>query len=138
ARPATAASPVQSGNVQPLPKTTAARTKSSQQTVLKSRQAPSQAQQLQATAGNAPRSQRRSNQESPSQVASRESITDTPKEPLLRSLFPKISAGLSAVGEEWRGFRDGTANSKETPSSRQAKQNQPRQQRSASRPQQAR
>ena len=138
ARPATAASPVQSGNVQPLPKTTAARTKSSQQTVLKSRQAPSQAQQLQATAGNAPRSQRRSNQENPSQVASRESITDTPKEPLLRSLFPKISAGLSAVGEEWRGFRDGTATSKETPSSRQAKQNEPRQQRSASRPQQAR
>ena len=138
ARPATAASPVQSGNVQPLPKTTAARTKSSQQTVLKSRQAPPQAQQLQATAGNAPRSQQRSNQESPSQVASRESITDTPKEPLLRSLFPKISAGLSAVGEEWRGFRDGTATSKETPSSRQAKQNDPRQQRSASRPQQAR
>ena len=143
ARPATAASPVQSGNVQPLPKTTAARTKSSQQTVLKSRQAPKtvttkQAQQLQATAGNAPRSQQRSNQESPSQVASRESITDTPKEPLLRSLFPKISAGLSAVGEEWRGFRDGTATSKETPSSRQAKQNEPRQQRSASRPQQAR
>ena len=138
ARPATAASPVRSGNVQPLPKTTAARTKSSQQTVLKSRKAPPQAQKLQATAGNAPRSQQRLNQESPSQVASRESITDTPKEPLLRSLFPKISAGLSAVGEEWRGFRDGTANSKETPSSRQAKQNQPRQQRSASRPQQAR
>ena len=104
ARPATAASPVQSGNVQPLPKTTAARTKSSQQTVLKSRKAPPQAQKLQATAGNAPRSQQRLNQESPSQVASRESITDTPKEPLLRSLFPKISAGLSAVGEGGEGF----------------------------------
>lgn len=138
ARPAKAASPAQSGNVQPLPKTTAARTKSSQQTVLKSRQAPPQAQQLQATAGNAPRSKQRSNQESPSQIASRESKNDTPKEPLLRSLFPKISAGLSAVGEEWRGFRDGTATPKETPNSRQAKQNEPRQQRSASRPQQAR
>ena len=143
ARPAKAASPVQSGNVQRLPKTTAVRTRSPQQAVPQSRQAPKtfampQAQQLQATAGNAPRSQQRSNQESPSQVASRESITDTPKEPLLRSLFPKISAGLSAVGEEWRGFRDGTATSKETPSSRQAKQNEPRQQRSASRPQQAR
>ena len=87
----------------PLPKTTTARTKSSQQTVLKSRKAPLQAQKLQATA-ECTTLTTKVKQESPSQVASRESITDTPKEPLLRSLFPKISAGLSAVGEEWRGF----------------------------------
>ena len=143
ARPAKAASPVQSGNVQRLPKTTAVRTRSPQQAVPQSRQAPKtfampQAQQLQATAGNAPRSQQSSNQESPSQVASRESKNGTLKEPLLRSLFPKISAGLTAVGEEWRVLRDGTATPKETPSNRQAKQNEPGQQRSASRPQQAR
>ena len=72
------------------------------------------------------------------QVASRESNKETSKEPLLRSFFPKISAGLSAVGQEWREFRDGTETSEENPSSRQAKQNEPRQQRSASRPQQSR
>ena len=72
------------------------------------------------------------------QVASRESNKETLKEPLLRSFFPKISAGLSAVGQEWREFRDGTETSEENPSSRQAKQNEPRQQRSASRPQQSR
>ena len=115
----------------------------SQQTVLQNRpapkaSAPSQARQLQAAAGNAPRSQRSPNRESSSQVASRESNKDTSKEPLLRSFFPKISAGLSAVGQEWRGFRDGTETSEENENSRQAKQNEPRQQRSASRPQQSR
>ena len=143
ARPAKATRPVQGNNVQPLPKTTAARTRSSQQTVLQNRQppkasAPSQARQLQATTGNAPRSQRNPNGERSSQVASRESNKDTSKEPLLRSFFPKISAGLSAVGQEWRGFRDGTETSEENENSRQAKQNEPRQQRSASRPQQSR
>ena len=143
ARPTKAAPPVQGNNVQPLPKTTAARTGSPQQTVLQNRpapkaSAPSQARQLQATAGNAPRSQRSPNRESSSKVASRESNKETSKEPLLRSFFPKISAGLSAVGQEWREFRDGTETSEENSSSRQAKQNEPRQQRSASRPQQSR
>ena len=143
ARPVKAAPPVQGNNVQPLPKTTAARTRSSQQTVLQNRpapkaSAPSQSRQLQATAGNAPRSQRNPKRERSSQVASREPDKDTSKEPLLRSFFPKISAGLSAVGQEWRGFRDGTESSEEDPNSRQAKQSESRQQRSASRPQQAR
>ena len=143
ARPAKAAPPVQGNNVQRLPKTTAARTGPSQQTVLQNRpapkaSAPSQARQLQATAGSAPRSQRSPKREDSNQVASRESNKETLKEPLLRSFFPKISAGLSAVGQEWREFRDGTETSEENPSSRQAKQNEPRQQRSASRPQQSR
>jgi hypothetical protein len=143
ALPAKASPPVQGNNVQPLPKTTAARTRPLQQTVLQNRpapkaSAPSQARQLQAAAGNAPRSQRSSNKESSRQVASRESNKETSKEPLLRSFFPKISAGLSAVGQEWREFRDGTETSEENPSSRQAKQSEPRQQRSASRPQQSR
>ncbi len=142
ARPVKAAPPVQGNNVQPLPKTTAARTRSSQQTVLQKRpapkaSAPSRSRQLQATAGNAPRSQRNPNRESSSQVASRETDKGTSKEPLLRSFFPKISAGLSAVGQEWRGFRDGTETPEKDPNSRQAKQNESRQQRSASRPQQA-
>ncbi len=143
ARPAKAAPPMQGNNVQPLPKTTAARTGPSQQTVLQNRpapkaSAPSQAPQLQATAGNAPRLQQSPNKESSSQLASRESNKKTSKEPLLRSFFPKISAGISAVGQEWRGFRDGTETSEENSNSRQAKQNEPRQQRSASRPQQSR
>lgn len=142
-RPVKAAPPVQGNNVQPLPKTTAARTRSSQQTVLQKRpslkgSAPSQSGQLQATAGNAPRSQRNPNRESSSQVASRKPDKGMSKEPLLRSFFPKISAGLSAVGQEWRGFRDGTETPEEDPNSSQAKQNGSRQQRSASRPQQAR
>ena len=132
------ASPAQGNNVQPLPKTTAARTRSSQQTVLKNRQAPNATPPLQATAGNPPRPQRNSNREGSSQIAARESSKETSKEPTLRSFFPKISAGLSAMGQEWRELRDGTETPEETPNSRQAKQNGPSQQRSASRPQQSR
>ena len=137
-RPAKAAARTQGNKVKPLPKTTAARTKTSQQTVLKNRPEPKAVLPLQATAGNAPRSSGNSERESSSQVAARESSKETSKEPLLRSFFPKISAGLSAVGQEWREFRDGTETSKDTPNSRQAKQNGPSQQRSASRPQQSR
>ena len=137
-RPAKAAAPTQGHKVKPLPKTTAARMRTSQQTVLKNRQAPKATSPLQATAGNAPRSKRNSERESSSQVATRESKKETSKEPLLRSFFPKISAGLSAVGQEWREFRDGTETSADAPNSRQAKQNGPSQQRSASRPKQSR
>ena len=137
-RPAKAAAPTQGNKVKPLPKTTAARMRTSQQTVLKNRQSPKATSPLQATAGNAPRSKRNSERESSSQVATRESNKETSKEPLLRSFFPKISAGLSAVGQEWREFRDGTETSADAPNSRQAKQNGPSQQRSASRPQQSR
>ena len=138
ARPAKAATPTQGNRVKSLPKTTAARTKTSQQTVLNNRQAPKATPLLQATAGNAPRAKQNSERERSSQVAARESNKVTPKEPLLRSFFPKISAGLSAVGQEWRDFRDGTETSEDTPNRRQAKQNEPSQQRSASRPQQSR
>ena len=131
------ASPAQGNNVQPLPKTTAARTRSSQQTVLKNRQSPNATPQMQATAGNPPRPQRNSNREGSSQIAARESNNETSKEPTLRSFFPNISAGLSAMGQEWRELRDGTETPEETPNSRQAKQNGPSQQRSASRPQQS-
>jgi hypothetical protein len=137
-RSAKTAAPAQGNNVQPLPKTTAARTRSSQQTVLKNRQAPNATPPLQATAGNQPRSQRNSNREGSSQIASRESNKETSKEPTLGSFFPKISAGLSAMGQDWRELRDGTKTPEETPNSRQAKQNGPSQQRSASRPQQSR
>ena len=137
-RPTKAATPTQGNRVKSLPKTTAARTRTSQQTVLNNRQAPKATPPLQATAGNAPRAKQNSERERSSQVAARESNKATPKEPLLRSFFPKISAGLSAVGQEWRDFRDGTETSEDTPNSRQAKQNAPSQQRSASRPQQSR
>ena len=122
-RPVKAAAPAQSNNVRPLPKTTAARTKSSQQTVLKNRQAPNTTPLLQASAGNPPRSKRNSDREGSSQIAARESNKETSKDPTFRSFFPKISAGLSAMGQEWREFRDGTETPEETPNSRQAKQN---------------
>lgn len=137
-RSAKTAAPAQGNNVQPLPKTTAARTRSSQQTVLKNRQAPNATPLLQATAGNPQRPQRNSNREGSNQIAARESNEETSKEPTLRSFFPKISAGFSAMGQEWRELRDGIETPKETPNSRQAKQNGPSQQRSASRPQQSR
>ena len=137
-RPAKTAAPGQVNNVQPLPKTTAARTRSSQQTVLKNRQTPNATRPVQATAGSPPRPQRNSDREGSSQIAARESNKETSKEPTLRSFFPKISAGLSAMGKEWRELRDGTETTEETPNSRQAKQNGPSQQRSASRPQQSR
>jgi len=137
-RPAKAATPTQDNRVKSLPKTTAARTRTSQQTVLNNRQAPKATPPLQATVGNAPRAKQNSERERSSQVAARESNKATPKEPLLRSFFPKISAGLSAVGQEWRDFRDGTETSEDSSNSTQAKQNAPSQQRSASRPQQSR
>lgn len=137
-RSAKTATPAQGNNVQPLPKTTAARTRSSQQTVLKNRQSPNATPPMQATAGNPPRPQRNSNREGSSQIAARESNNETSKEPTLRSFFPNISAGLSAMGQEWRELRYGTETPEETPNSRQAKQNGPSQQRSASRPQQSR
>ena len=133
--------PRQKSNVRPLPKTTAANTGSSQQNNNQNRQ-PSktvgtQPQQLQATAGKAPRSPRTTQAEG--QVAARASNKEETKEPLKRSFFPKISAGLSAVGQEWQKFRNGSSTSSEEDSSnRQATQNSPRQQRSASRPQQSR
>ena len=133
--------PRQKSNVRPLPKTTAASLRSSQQNNNQNRQTSktvaTQPQQLQATAGNVPRSQRTTQAEG--QVAARASNKEETKEPLKRSFFPKISAGLSAVGQEWQKFRNGSSTSSEEDSSnRQATQNSPRQQRSASRPQQSR
>jgi hypothetical protein len=133
--------PRQKSNVRPLPKTTAASIRSSQQNNNQNRQTSktvaTQPQQLQATAGNPPRSQRTT--QAGGQVAARASNKEETKEPLKRSFFPKISAGLSAVGQEWQKFRNGSSTSSEEDSSnRQATQNSPRQQRSASRPQQSR
>jgi hypothetical protein len=133
--------PRQKSNVRPLPKTTAASLRSSQQNNNQNRQTSktvaTQPQQLQATAGNVPRSQRTTQAEG--QVAARAANKEETKEPLKRSFFPKISAGLSAVGQEWQKFRNGSSTSSEEDSSnRQATQNSPRQQRSASRPQQSR
>ena len=140
-RPTKGNVPRQKSNVRPLPKTTAASLRSSQQNNNQNRQTSktvaTQPQQLQATAGNAPRSQRTTQAEG--QVAARASNKEETKEPLKRSFFPKISAGLSAVGQEWQKFRNGSSTSSEEDSSnRQASQNSPRQQRSASRPQQSR
>ena len=118
-RPSKTNVPPKRSNVRPLPKTAAT----------------PRPQQLQATAGNAPRSKGTAKAES--QVATRAANKETSKEPIRRSFFPKISAGLSAVGQEWREFRDGASTSEESPTNRQATQNSPRQQRSASRPQQS-
>ena len=139
-RPSKTNVPSKRSNVRPLPKTTAASTRSSQQNSNQNRQTPKTAatprpQQLQATAGNTPRSKGTAKAES--QVATRTANKETSKEPIRRSFFPKISAGLTAVGQEWREFRDGPSTSEENPTNRQATQNSPRQQRSASRPQQS-
>jgi hypothetical protein len=139
-RPSKTNVPPKRSNVRPLPKTTAASARSSQQNLNQNRQMPKTAatprpQQLQATAGNAPRSKGTAKAES--QVATRAANKETSKEPIRRSFFPKISAGLSAVGQEWREFRDGASTSEESPTNRQVTQNSPRQQRSASRPQQS-
>ncbi len=119
-RPSKTNVPSKKSNVRPLPKTAATR----------------RPQQLQATAGNPPRPQ--ATVKAGSQVATRAADKETLKEPIRRSFFPKISAGLSAMGQEWREFRDGPSTPEENSTSRQATQNSPRQQRSASRPQQAR
>jgi hypothetical protein len=139
-RPSKTNVPPKRSNVRPLPKTTAASTRSSQQNTNQNRQTTKTAatprpQQLQATAGNTPRSKGTAKAEN--QVATRAANKETSKEPIRRAFFPKISAGLSAVGQEWREFRDGPSTSEENPTNRQATQNSPRQQRSASRPQQS-
>ena len=133
--------PSKKSNVRPLPKTAAAGTRSLQPNINQNRQTPKTAatprpQQLRATAGNPPQPQATAKAES--RVATREANKETSKEPIRRSFFPKISAGLSAMGQEWREFRDGPSTSEENSTSRQATQNSPRQQRSASRPQQSR
>jgi len=140
-RPSKANVPSKKSNVRPLPKTVAASTKSLQPNINQNRQMPKtvatrRPQQLQATAGNPPQPQ--ATAKAGSQVATRGADKETSKEPVRRSFFPKISAGLSAMGQEWREFRDGPSTSEENSTSRQATQNSPRQQRSASRPQQAR
>ena len=140
-RPSKTNVPSKKSNVRPLPKTAAAGTRSLQPKINQNLQTPKttvtpRPQQLQATAGNPPRPQATAKAES--QVATRGANKETSKEPIRRSFFPKISAGLSAMGQEWREFRDGPSTSEENSTSRQATQNSPRQQRSASRPQQSR
>ena len=140
-RPSKTNVPSKKSNVRPLPKTATTNTRLLQPNINQNRQTPKTAatpppQRLQATAGNPPRPQATVKAEN--QVATRGANKETSKEPIRRSFFPKISAGLSAVGQEWREFRDGPSTSEENSTSRQATQNSPMQQRSASRPQQSR
>jgi len=132
----------QSQGVRRLPEasTTASRTRSNQSaTTQRSNQGGNRqpTEQLQAAAGKIP--QAPSRQQLASRVEQQAATDqDDANEPILKSLFPKLSAGLTAMGQEWREFRDGT---------RQPAANQDRaagpaktssSQRSAARPQQSR
>ena len=100
-------------------------------------------QQLQAAVGSIPRPARPPQPRTPAQPpipVEQQASTEQNEsdQPILRSLFPKLSAGLTAMGQEWREFRDG---SREPPPGRTtAAGSRPTsgQQRSATRPQQSR
>jgi hypothetical protein len=95
------------------------------------------AEQLQAAAGKIPQAPSR---QQPTSGIEQQAVTDQDEanEPTLKSLFPKLSAGLTAMGQEWREFRDGTRQ----PASNEQRAAGPTKtsssQRSAARPQQSR
>jgi hypothetical protein len=63
---------------------------------------------------------------------------DETARPMLRSLFPKLSAGFTAMGQEWREFRDGSREPSPSRTSADGPRMTNGQQRSATRPQQSR
>jgi hypothetical protein len=95
------------------------------------------AEQLQAAAGKIPQAPSR---QQPTSGIEQQAAADQydANEPVLKSLFPKLSAGLTAMGQEWREFRDGTRQ----PASNEQRAAGPTKtsssQRSAARPQQSR
>jgi len=120
----------------PEASTTADRTRSNQSAATqRSNRQP--AEQLQAAAGKIPQALSR---QQPASRIEQQAATDQDdaNEPMLRSLFPKLSAGLTAMGQEWREFRGGSRQ----PASNQERAAGPAKtsssQRSAARPQQSR
>ncbi len=147
--PATAKQAARSQGVQPLPEASAAagRSQGSPSSATPRRdldRSQQPAQQLQAAAGSIPRKtarqpQQRTQQRTPAApqqqaVASQ----DDADQPMLRSLFPKLSAGLTAMGQEWRQFRDGTREPTPNENEPGGADNASSQQRSAARPRQSR
>ena len=138
----------QNEGVKPLPNATArSRTTSRPTPAAPQRNADSRpgqpSQQMQATAGSVPRANRPAG--TTSRPTSQQTASKTTKkpveepEPRLRALFPNISAGLSAMSQEWRDFRNRSNEPEpEQSGSRQAQRQGNQQPRSASRPQQAR
>jgi len=136
--------PSRGKGVRPLPRAATAAQQQAGQSITTDtrRQSPqpgrTNAEQVRATAGSIPRtpSQRPPRNAAPEeQVAAAAAETETEAdEPILRSMFPNLSAGLTAMGEEWREFR----RSIREPSPRQPaaapQGTRSRQQRSASRP----
>ena len=125
------------GGVRPLPDAAAATNRSGgRPTPGRGRQS---TEQLQASAGTIPRTANRPQQQAATNGRQRSAnAQQEADQPLLRSFFPNLSAGLTAMGQEWRDFRAG--NREPTPSRGRSQQqsNGGRQQRSAARPQQSR
>ena len=144
----------QNGGVKPLPNATAKSGSQNRPTPLaKQRSSATRSgqplQQMQATAGSVPRANepsatmKRSESRPTGQQTTRAEQLNTKQlaeqEPRLRAYFPNISAGLSAMSQEWREFRNRSNKPKSAPSSsRQAQRQGNQQPRSASRPQQSR
>jgi len=137
----------QNEGVKPLPNATArSRTTSRPTPAAPQRNADSRpgqpSQQMQATAGSVPRANRpagTTSRPTSQQTASKTTKAAEEPEPRLRALFPNISAGLSAMSQEWRDFRNRSNEPEpEQSGSRQAQRQGNQQPRSASRPQQAR
>jgi len=137
----------QNEGVKPLPNATArSRTTSRPTPAAPQRNADSRpgqpSQQMQATAGSVPRANRpagTTSRPTSQQTASKTTKPAEEPEPRLRALFPNISAGLSAMSQEWRDFRNRSNEPEpEQSGSRQAQRQGNQQPRSASRPQQAR
>lgn len=137
----------QNEGVKPLPNATArSRTTSRPTPAAPQRNADSRpgqpSQQMQATAGSVPRANRpagTTSRPTSQQTASKTTKPVEEPEPRLRALFPNISAGLSAMSQEWRDFRNRSNEPEpEQSGSRQAQRQGNQQPRSASRPQQAR
>lgn len=150
--PPTARPPVASkrqGGVKPLPNATAKTRSTSRPTTAApqrnsvNRSGPP-SQQMQATAGNVPRNNQTATNTSRTTTqqtakAGQRMVEEAAQQGTRGRIFPNISAGLSAMGQEWRDFRNRSSEPKPAPSSsRQAQRPNTQQPRSASRPQQSR
>lgn len=141
--------PSRSQGVRPLPEASAAagRSEGSPSSATPRRGADRSrqpAEELQAAAGSIPRAttrqpQRRTQQRTPAAPQQQAAASpDDAEQPMLRSLFPKLSAGLTAMGQEWRQFRDGTREPASNENEPVVSEKASSQQRSAARPQQSR
>lgn len=96
------------------------------------------AEQLQAAAGKVPQAPSRQQQPTSNIEQQAAADQDDANEPVLKSLFPKLSAGLTAMGQEWREFRDGVRQPAANPERAAGAAKTSSSQRSAARPQQSR